>query len=281
MPVLLFGHALEDLCRSRECLPDLVGIGSINAPVLLFGCDGERKDFVGIERRKIAFAGFEEAIDHCGLVTTVGDNSAQSSRSHPAANPLFLTRVLTGTGHGTMFRPLSFSEPTRPNLTRACRNPASRSVVRLPVFKNKGTANAESFKMYSELKTFFERPEPFSAYTVDSLWTDPHRAGQMLACHLDQTTELASRRDHQIGDIVAWLDNKLGFSARRSPISAAALVFTPRRSRGAAARLPGSISPSTRWPTRCGMPRSKGSKLPTPRPITSRTSCPKIRTSSC
>lgn len=69
--------------------------------------------------------------------------------------------------------------------------------------------------MYTELKTFLERPAPFSVYTVDSLWTDPHRAGQMLACHLDQNNELASRRGHEIAAIVSWLDERLGFAGRR------------------------------------------------------------------
>ncbi len=68
--------------------------------------------------------------------------------------------------------------------------------------------------MYAELKTFFERPAPFSVYTVDSLWTDPHRAGQMLACHLDQDNELASRRGDQIVAIVSWLDDRLGFAGK-------------------------------------------------------------------
>ena len=86
--------------------------------------------------------------------------------------------------------------------------------MRLPVFGNKGATAAESLNMYTELKTFFERPEPFSVYTVDSLWTDPHRAGQMLACHLDQTNELASRPADRIAAIVDWLDRKLGFAGK-------------------------------------------------------------------
>ncbi len=69
--------------------------------------------------------------------------------------------------------------------------------------------------MYAELKTFFERPAPFSVYTVDSLWTEPHRAGQMLACHLDQDSELASRRADQIATIVSWLDDRLQFAGKR------------------------------------------------------------------
>ncbi|MBU1175915.1 MAG: methyltransferase domain-containing protein [Alphaproteobacteria bacterium] len=68
--------------------------------------------------------------------------------------------------------------------------------------------------MFSELNAFFERPEPFSAYTIDALWTDPHRAKGMLACHLDPETELASRRPERIAAIVDWLDLRLGFARK-------------------------------------------------------------------
>jgi len=68
--------------------------------------------------------------------------------------------------------------------------------------------------MYTELKTFFERPAPFSVYTIDSLWTDPHRAKQMLTCHLDPDSELASRRSDQIASIVTGLDDRLGFAGK-------------------------------------------------------------------
>jgi SAM-dependent methyltransferase len=68
--------------------------------------------------------------------------------------------------------------------------------------------------MYNQLNAFFTRPAPFSVYTIDALWTDPHRAAQMLACHLDPTNELASRRPDQIADIVSRLDNDLGFEGK-------------------------------------------------------------------
>jgi SAM-dependent methyltransferase len=68
--------------------------------------------------------------------------------------------------------------------------------------------------MYNDLKAFFERPEPFSIYTVDSLWTDPHRARQMLACHLDPQSDLASRRPDAIAAIVGWLDARLDFAGK-------------------------------------------------------------------
>lgn len=62
--------------------------------------------------------------------------------------------------------------------------------------------------MYDQLKKFHQRPEVFSAYTVDVLWTRPHLADRMLQTHLDQHTPLASRPFASIDRVVAWLDNK-------------------------------------------------------------------------
>ncbi len=68
--------------------------------------------------------------------------------------------------------------------------------------------------MYDELNAFFERPVPFSVYTVDALWTDPHRAGQMLSHHLSETSNAASRRPNEIAAIVSWLDQRLKFAGK-------------------------------------------------------------------
>lgn len=69
--------------------------------------------------------------------------------------------------------------------------------------------------MHQQLLDFHERPEPFSRYTTDVLWTDPHIAGQMLRNHLDPETDLASRRAKTIDQMVAWLDRKMGLSGKR------------------------------------------------------------------
>ncbi|MGH6761435.1 MAG: class I SAM-dependent methyltransferase [Phyllobacterium sp.] len=53
---------------------------------------------------------------------------------------------------------------------------------------------------------------PFSRYTTDVIWTDPHIAGQMLRNHLDSETDHASRRAQTIDQIVAWIDGKIGLS---------------------------------------------------------------------
>jgi len=68
--------------------------------------------------------------------------------------------------------------------------------------------------MYSELKALFERPEPFSTYTTDVLWTDPHIADRMLRFHLDPETDLASRRPESIDRMVAWIDAAVGLSGK-------------------------------------------------------------------
>ena len=68
--------------------------------------------------------------------------------------------------------------------------------------------------MYSDLNEFNRKPEPFSRYTTDMLWTDPWIAQQMLKVHLDESTDLASRRSQTIDDIVGWFDRKIGLSGK-------------------------------------------------------------------
>lgn len=60
--------------------------------------------------------------------------------------------------------------------------------------------------MYDVLKKLHERPEAFSVYTADQLWTRPHLAERMLQTHLSQDTALASRPLSAIDRVVAWMD---------------------------------------------------------------------------
>ena len=69
--------------------------------------------------------------------------------------------------------------------------------------------------MYELLKDICQRPEPFSRYTAKELWTRPYLARQMLNFHLDQETELASRRFETIDQIVNWIDSQLGLAGKR------------------------------------------------------------------
>jgi len=68
--------------------------------------------------------------------------------------------------------------------------------------------------MYSELNELNRKPDPFSRCTIDTLWTDPWIAQKMLEYHLDQGTDLASRRIQTIDGIVEWFDRKIGLSCK-------------------------------------------------------------------
>lgn len=69
--------------------------------------------------------------------------------------------------------------------------------------------------MYDLLYDISQRPKPFSCYTTRELWTRPHLAEQMLHFHLDQETDLASRRIDSIDRIVNWIDTQLDLSNKR------------------------------------------------------------------
>jgi len=68
--------------------------------------------------------------------------------------------------------------------------------------------------MYELLQDIAQRPEPFSRYTTMELWTRPHLAQQMLSFHLNQETDLASRRFEIIDQVVNWIDSQLHLSGK-------------------------------------------------------------------
>lgn len=68
--------------------------------------------------------------------------------------------------------------------------------------------------MFKPLQEFANKPEPFSKYTTDELWTRPHLAEQMLKYHLDQGNDAASRTKDTIVDIVQWLDDQLSLQGK-------------------------------------------------------------------
>ncbi|MCU7843189.1 MAG: class I SAM-dependent methyltransferase [Candidatus Thiodiazotropha sp. (ex Monitilora ramsayi)] len=63
--------------------------------------------------------------------------------------------------------------------------------------------------MYDFIHDISVRPEPFSRYTAKELWTKPHLSRQMLNFHLNQETDLASRRVEFIDKAVHWIDAQL------------------------------------------------------------------------
>ncbi len=84
--------------------------------------------------------------------------------------------------------------------------------------------------MYEQLLNINNRPQPFSIYTADTLWTDPHIAQQMLKTHLDQNTDLASRRLPFIEASVAWLQQRfnIGPGTRLADFGCGPGLYTTR-----------------------------------------------------
>lgn len=61
----------------------------------------------------------------------------------------------------------------------------------------------------ASLRGLAERPAPFAPHE-SRFWDDPYIATQMLAAHLDPTTDAASRRPETIERSVDWLVGQLG-----------------------------------------------------------------------
>lgn len=68
--------------------------------------------------------------------------------------------------------------------------------------------------MYDLIYDISQHPEPFSRYTAKELWTRPQLSKQMLDFHLNQETDLASRRFELIDSVVKWIDSQLDLSGK-------------------------------------------------------------------
>ena len=62
--------------------------------------------------------------------------------------------------------------------------------------------------MFEELDRINTRPEPWAFYTTRELWTDEHMSKQMLAYHLNDEVDLASRNAAFIDRSVAWIASR-------------------------------------------------------------------------
>ena len=69
--------------------------------------------------------------------------------------------------------------------------------------------------MFGYLSEFCRRPAPFSRYTAKELWTTPHLSEQMLCYHLNQETDLASRRIETIDRTVRWIDTQVKLNGKQ------------------------------------------------------------------
>lgn len=64
--------------------------------------------------------------------------------------------------------------------------------------------------MFQKLENIHERPEPFQYYTAEDLWTDEHTSTRMLAYHLNQEVDAASRSADFIEGSVEWMVSRFG-----------------------------------------------------------------------
>jgi 2-polyprenyl-3-methyl-5-hydroxy-6-metoxy-1,4-benzoquinol methylase len=61
--------------------------------------------------------------------------------------------------------------------------------------------------MFNTLKSLCSKPKAFEKTTVADLWTDPHRATQMLSNHLNPQNDWSSRNHEFINTSVNWIWN--------------------------------------------------------------------------
>lgn len=67
--------------------------------------------------------------------------------------------------------------------------------------------------LYRTLQDVNTKPEAWSVYTADTLWTDPHISARMLECHLDPDVEAASRNAAFIDRSAAWIAETFDLSS--------------------------------------------------------------------
>lgn len=66
--------------------------------------------------------------------------------------------------------------------------------------------------MFQRLQEINERPLPFQFYTASELWTDEHTSAHMLRHHLDENSDVASRRAAFIDRSVEWIASRFHVS---------------------------------------------------------------------
>lgn len=84
--------------------------------------------------------------------------------------------------------------------------------------------------MFRELQNIHRRPAPFEHYTAAELWTDEHTSSMMLACHLDGSVDLSSRRTEFIDRSAAWIVSRfaLGPNKRVADFGCGPGLYTTR-----------------------------------------------------
>ena len=87
--------------------------------------------------------------------------------------------------------------------------------------------------LFDTLESVSSRPAPFSSYTAETLWNDDHISKQMLRFHLDQNTDLASRKIAFIDESVAWMAERfhIGPGARIADFGCGPGLYASRLAR--------------------------------------------------
>ena len=75
-----------------------------------------------------------------------------------------------------------------------------------------------SENLFDTLVHINERPEVYSRYTTDALWTSPDISEMMLRYHLDGGVDLASRRTEFIEASFAWISDRFGLHPQKRVI---------------------------------------------------------------
>lgn len=87
--------------------------------------------------------------------------------------------------------------------------------------------------MFEQLKNINDRPEPWTRYTAEILWNDPHVSKKMLELHLDPDAEPASRNLGFIDRSAAWIADRfaLGNGFRVADFGCGPGLYTTRFAR--------------------------------------------------
>ena len=71
---------------------------------------------------------------------------------------------------------------------------------------------------FEKLRRINERPEPYSVYTADALWTSPDISEMMLRYHLDGEIDVASRKTAFIASSAEWIRSTFDLGPGRNVI---------------------------------------------------------------
>ncbi|WP_428524544.1 class I SAM-dependent methyltransferase [Roseibium sp.] len=70
--------------------------------------------------------------------------------------------------------------------------------------------------MFGELQEIYKRPDPFSVYTAEELWTNEHRSKNMLRFHLDGAIDVSSRNSGFLEQSSRWIANHFNLRKGKS-----------------------------------------------------------------